>query len=76
MKISDVLTELEVEMEEPQNQRDKRVEELWRKLDPAGHGELDFKGLQKGLRRIDHRKPIDPPSRTLDRLAHECDFQP
>lgn len=42
-------------MEEPQVQRDRRVEELWRKLDPAGAGELDFKGLQKGLRRIDHR---------------------
>ncbi|KXX80711.1 Calcium-binding mitochondrial carrier protein SCaMC-1 [Madurella mycetomatis] len=41
-------------MEEPQNQRDKRIEELWGKLDPAGHGELDFKGLQKGLKRIDH----------------------
>jgi solute carrier family 25 phosphate transporter 23/24/25/41 len=56
MKISDVVSELEVEMEEPQNQRDKRVEELWRKLDPAGHGELDFKGLQRGLKRIDHRE--------------------
>ncbi|KAK3397107.1 mitochondrial carrier domain-containing protein [Sordaria brevicollis] len=41
-------------MEESQNQRDKRVEELWTKLDPQRHGELDFKGLQKGLRRIDH----------------------
>ncbi|KAK0613897.1 mitochondrial carrier domain-containing protein [Immersiella caudata] len=40
---------------ETQNERDKRVEELWRRLDPAGHRELDFKGLQKGLRRIDHR---------------------
>ncbi|KAK4236442.1 hypothetical protein C8A03DRAFT_35656 [Achaetomium macrosporum] len=54
MKISDVVSELEVEMKEPHNHRDQRVEELWRKLDPAGHGELDFKGLQKGLRRIDH----------------------
>ncbi len=43
-------------MEESQNQRDKRVEELWRKLDPAGQGELDLKGLQKGLKRIDHRE--------------------
>ncbi len=42
-------------MEEPQGQRDRRVEELWRRLDPAGLGELDLKGLQKGLRRIDHR---------------------
>lgn len=56
MKIPDVVLELGVKMEEPQNQRDKRVEELWRKLDPAGHGELDLKGLQKGLRRIDHRE--------------------
>lgn len=56
MKISDVVPELRMEMEESQNERDNRVEELWRKLDPAGHGELDFKGLQKGLKRIDHRK--------------------
>ena len=43
-------------MGESQNERDRRVEELWRKLDPAGHGELDLKGLQKGLKRIDHRE--------------------
>ncbi|KAK3345362.1 mitochondrial carrier domain-containing protein [Neurospora tetraspora] len=54
MKVSDVVAELEAGMEESQNQRDKRVEELWTKLDPQRHGELDFKGLQKGLRRIDH----------------------
>lgn len=41
---------------ESQNQRDRRVEELWLKLDPQGAGELDVKGLQKGLRRIDHRQ--------------------
>lgn len=56
MRISDVVSELEAKMEEPQNKRDQRVEELWRKLDPAGQGELDLKGLQRGLRRIDHRK--------------------
>lgn len=39
---------------ESQNQRDRRVEELWKKLDPQGTGELDLAGLQKGLRRIDH----------------------
>lgn len=49
-------------MEESQSQRDRRVEELWKQLDPAGHGELDLKGLQRGLRRIDHRKyfPFSP----------------
>ena len=56
MTLSDVVSELELDMEESQNQRDKRVEELWRKLDPAGQGELDLKGLQKGLKRIDHRE--------------------
>lgn len=45
-----------MDMQESQNQRDRRVEELWRKLDPQGTGELDTKGLQKGLRRIDHRQ--------------------
>ncbi|KAK3490921.1 mitochondrial carrier domain-containing protein [Neurospora hispaniola] len=54
MKVSHVLAELQAGMDESQNQRDKRVEELWTKLDPQHHGELDFKGLQKGLRRIDH----------------------
>jgi solute carrier family 25 phosphate transporter 23/24/25/41 len=56
MKSSDVVSALAVEMEESQNERDRRVEELWKKLDPTGQGELDFKGLQKGLRRIDHRE--------------------
>ncbi len=63
MKLSDVVSEVELDMEESQNQRDKRVEELWRKLDPAGQGELDFKGLQKGLKRIDHREISCPQRR-------------
>ncbi|KAI1495274.1 calcium dependent mitochondrial carrier protein [Biscogniauxia mediterranea] len=54
MKVPDVLSELEMELAESQNQRDARVEQLWRKLDYQNRGELDWKGLQKGLRRIDH----------------------
>ncbi|XXG97562.1 hypothetical protein Hte_003867 [Hypoxylon texense] len=54
MDIPKVITELELEMEESQNQRDARVEQLWRRLDYQSKGELDWKGLQKGLRRIDH----------------------
>lgn len=70
MKITDVIKELELEMEESQNQRDERVEELWRKLDPQGHGELDFKGLQKGLRRIDHpMKNADEMLKTIFKLV-------
>lgn len=55
MAITNVVQQFEMNMEESQNQRDKRVEELWKKLDPQGTGELDLKGLQKGLRKIDHR---------------------
>lgn len=55
MKITEVVSKVEMEIAESQNARDKRVEELWRKLNPQGSSELDLKGLQKGLRRIDHR---------------------
>lgn len=65
MKTPNVVSDLAAEMDEHEleNQRDERIEELWRKLDPAGRGELDFKGLQKGLKRIDHRK-TSPPGQT------------
>lgn len=56
MKATEAVSELEMGLQESQNQRDKRVEELWGKLNPQGSAELDFKGLQKGLRRIDHRQ--------------------
>ncbi|CAN8104175.1 unnamed protein product [Discula destructiva] len=52
MKVLEEVKKLE--MGESQNQRDRHVEELWKKLDPQGVGELDVRGLQKGLRRIDH----------------------
>ncbi|TDZ32751.1 Calcium-binding mitochondrial carrier SAL1 [Colletotrichum spinosum] len=54
MGVTDWVAELEMEGIESQNQRDKRVEDLWRQLDAQGTGHLDFKGLQKGLHRIDH----------------------
>jgi solute carrier family 25 phosphate transporter 23/24/25/41 len=37
-----------------QSSGDARVEALWRKLDPQGKGEIDLKGLQRGLKKIDH----------------------
>ncbi|KZL78293.1 calcium dependent mitochondrial carrier protein [Colletotrichum tofieldiae] len=54
MGVTEWVTERQMEVDESQNQRDKRVEDLWRQLDPNGSGHLDFKGLQKGLKRIDH----------------------
>jgi solute carrier family 25 (mitochondrial phosphate transporter), member 23/24/25/41 len=66
MNLTNVVSELEMELEESQNARDKRVEDLWKKLDPQGKKELDFKGLQRGLRRIDHRqRPITCSRRGL-----------
>jgi solute carrier family 25 phosphate transporter 23/24/25/41 len=56
MKVTDVVTEVELEMEESQNQRDARLEALWRKLGGQDvKGGMDQKALQRGLRKIDHR---------------------
>ncbi|KAH9898642.1 mitochondrial carrier [Xylariomycetidae sp. FL2044] len=52
-------------MAESQNQRDARIEELWKQLDYQGRGELDWKGLQKGLKRIDH------PMKNADNLLKD-----
>ncbi|KAH6656811.1 mitochondrial carrier domain-containing protein [Truncatella angustata] len=54
MKVTDVVSEIELEMEESQNARDARVEALWKRLDYQGKGELDWKALQRGLKKIDH----------------------
>lgn len=51
----DMATELRKELRESQNQRDKRIEDLWRTLNP-GKTELDLRALQRALRRIDHRE--------------------
>lgn len=55
MSPSKLVSKLEHGIEESQNQCDARVEHLWAKLDPTKTGELDFKGLQKGFKKIDHR---------------------
>lgn len=45
-----------LELEESQNQRDARVEDLWQNLDPKQTGAIDLKGLQRGLKRMNHRQ--------------------
>lgn len=52
----DVMTEVRKELRESQNQRDKRIEDLWRTLNPAKAAALDLRALQRGLGKIDHRK--------------------
>ncbi|KAI0900340.1 mitochondrial carrier [Annulohypoxylon nitens] len=70
MDLPKVITKLEMEMEESQNQRDARVEELWKRLDYQHKGELDWKGLQKGLRRIDHpMKNADDMLKTIIKVV-------
>lgn len=62
-----------MEMAESQNQRDHRVEELWQKLDPQKKGELDLKGLQKGLRKMDHRQ-LGPDTFAYIQLKLMCGY--
>lgn len=56
MGVSTLVSEVEHDIGESQNQRDARVEELWSNLDPERTGELNLQGLKKGLRKIDHRE--------------------
>ena len=56
MKTESIAKSPDPRLREPQHQLDARVEKLWKELDPKDKGELDLKGLQKGLRKIDHRE--------------------
>ena len=39
-----------------QRDADARVEKLWTTLDTRKEGAIDFNGLKKGLKKMDHRK--------------------
>ncbi|KAK7424224.1 hypothetical protein QQZ08_008712 [Neonectria magnoliae] len=71
MTVSKLATNAERGFAESQNTRDARVEELWASLEPEGTGELDLKGLKKGLRRIDH--PMKNADEMLRRIMGEVD---
>ncbi|KAK8024782.1 calcium dependent mitochondrial carrier protein [Apiospora arundinis] len=71
MKPSDVFKEVGLTMEESQNQRDARLEQLWKKLDYQSKGELDWKGLQRGLRKIDH--PLKNADALLQKMTKIVD---
>ena len=45
-------------MEQSQNEQDARVEKLWKSLHAGPTKPLDFEGLRKGLKKIDHRMLI------------------
>ncbi|KAH8158096.1 hypothetical protein CIB48_g10156 [Xylaria polymorpha] len=71
MRPSDVVTEVEREMAESQNERDARIEKLWKQLDYQGKGELDWKGLQRGLKKIDH--PLKHADKMLKSIIKAVD---
>lgn len=60
---AEMAAELRKELRESQNQRDKRIEDLWGTLNQSKSAAMDLKGLQRGLRRIDHRESPDPTLR-------------
>ena len=51
--------------EESLQQRDQRIAKLWQRLDIGDEGQIDIKGLKKGLRKIDH------PLKNADALLHD-----
>jgi len=51
--------------EESHQQRDQRIAKLWQRLDTGDEGQIDIKGLKKGLRKIDH------PLKNADALLHD-----
>ena len=51
--------------DESHQQRDLRIAKLWQNLDTAAEGQIDIKGLKKGLRKIDH------PLKNADALLHD-----
>jgi solute carrier family 25 phosphate transporter 23/24/25/41 len=71
MSVTSIVEGVEDGLREPQNSRDARVEELWSSLEPDHTGELDLKGLKKGLRRIDH--PMKNADDMLKRIMEEVD---
>ncbi|KAH7158899.1 mitochondrial carrier domain-containing protein [Fusarium sp. MPI-SDFR-AT-0072] len=71
MSVTNIVEEIEEGLREPQNSRDARVEKLWASLEPDHTGELDLKGLRKGLRRIDH--PMKNADDMLKRIMEEVD---
>ena len=42
--------------DEPKGERDERIGRIWSALDTHKEGQIDFNGLKKGLKRIDHRE--------------------
>ncbi|KAL4732571.1 hypothetical protein ACLX1H_001588 [Fusarium chlamydosporum] len=71
MSVTSIVEGVEEGLREPQNSRDARVEKLWASLEPDHTGELDLKGLKKGLRRIDH--PMKNADDMLKRIMEEVD---
>jgi hypothetical protein len=58
--------------ESPHRPRNVQTELLWARLDPSRSGELDYKALQKGFRKIDHRESYQLLSPFSRDAMHVC----
>ena len=58
-------------MADSQNEKDARVEALWKQLDPANKGFIDLTALEKGLHRLDH--PLKDAHDLLVEIAKAMD---
>ncbi|EJP66536.1 calcium dependent mitochondrial carrier protein [Beauveria bassiana ARSEF 2860] len=57
MSVSTGIQEARKAFVSPEHGHDDLVELLWNCLGPSPHGDLDYNGLQRGFRRLDHREP-------------------
>ncbi|OBT40652.1 hypothetical protein VE00_08359 [Pseudogymnoascus sp. WSF 3629] len=71
MTWKNLATSVNMELLESQNERDARVEDLWRHLDPKETGEIDLKGLQRGLKKLNH--PLKNANHLLEDVMKAVD---
>ncbi len=45
--------------EETDKKRNERLDKLWNTLDSGSDGQIDIKGLKKGLKKMDHRMKLE-----------------
>ncbi|ELR05808.1 hypothetical protein VC83_04415 [Pseudogymnoascus destructans] len=71
MTWNNLATSVNMKLLESQNERDARVEDLWRHLDPKETGEIDLKGLQRGLKKLNH--PLKNANHLLEDVMKAVD---
>ncbi|KAM3510490.1 hypothetical protein MY11210_005840 [Beauveria gryllotalpidicola] len=71
MSVSTGIQEARKAFVSPDNGHDDLVELLWNCLGPSPHGDLDYNGLQRGFRRLDH--PMKNADSMVKKILTEVD---